>query len=66
MKVYDVEYGTKVRVISDQVRTPPGATRVYKGEILTIQRADGMYHTAINANAEQVYLAGFTEVEPIN
>jgi hypothetical protein len=63
MEAYQVKYKTKVKVVDDNVKTPPSSILVKKGDIITIQRLDGMYCNAINSKGNKVYIAAWTEVE---
>ena len=62
MKAYNVKYGTKVTVIDDDIKVPPDALPVNKGDEITIQRLDGMYCNALNKDGERIYIAAWTEV----
>ena len=63
MEAYQVKYKTKVKVVDDNIKTPPSSIPVKKGDIITIQRLDGMYCNAIDSKGNKVYVAGWTEVE---
>jgi len=63
MEAYQVKYKTKVKVVDDNVKTPPSSIPVKKGDIITIQRLDGMYCNAIDSKGNRVYIAAWTEVE---
>jgi len=62
MKAYDIEYGTKVRLLED-AKIPPAAIPVNKGDIITICDLDGMYCNGYNADGDRIYIAAYTEVE---
>jgi hypothetical protein len=64
MKAYEVNYGTVVVVLED-VQTPPGSSPVKKGDEITIYKMDGMYCNGVNKDGERIYLAAWTEVEPV-
>lgn len=63
MEAYQVKYGTKVKVVDDNVKTPPSSLPVKKGDIITIERLDGMYCNAIDCKGNKVYIAAWTQVE---
>jgi len=52
MKAYSVKCGTKVKVIGT-------------GDVITIHNLDGMYCNAIDKDGNRVFIAAWTEVEPI-
>ena len=64
MEAYNVKYGTKVKIIDDEVKVPPSAIPVNKGDKITIHRLDGMYCNGIDKDGNRIYIAGWTEVEP--
>lgn len=66
MKAYKVPQGQKVKVIDDDIRTPPSSIAVNKGDEITINKLDGMYCNAVNKDGNRVYIAAWTEVEPVN
>lgn len=63
MKAYEVKQGTKVIIIDENVKTPPGSIPVNKGDEITINRLDGMYCNGVNENGNRVYIAGSTNVK---
>ena len=65
MKAHNVEYGTKVVVKDNDVVVPPGALPVYKGDEIVMGRLDGMYCNGKNSDGETIYIAAWTEVEPV-
>jgi len=66
MEAHNIQHGTKVMVTDDLVETPIDSIPVNKGDIITIYRYDGKYCGGINTKGERVYIAAWTEVEPIN
>jgi hypothetical protein len=64
MEAYNVKYGTKVIVTDENVKTPPAATQIKKGDEITIHRLDGMYCNGVDKDGNRIYIAGWTEVEP--
>lgn len=64
MEAYNVNYGTEVIVIDDDVKTPPASITVKKGDKITIYSLDGMYCNGIDKDGNRIYIAGWTEVEP--
>ena len=64
MNAYNVNYGTKVIVTDENVKTPPSSIPINKGDKITIHRLDGMYCNGIDENGNRIYIAGWTEVEP--
>ena len=66
MEAYNVKYGTKVKIIDEDVKTPPSSIPVESGDIITIHRLDGMYCNGINENGDKIYIAAWTEVEIVN
>lgn len=65
MEAYNVKRGTKVIIIDDNLSTPPDSISVKKGDEIIIDRLDGMYCNGINANGDRIYIAAWTEVQPI-
>lgn len=65
MEAHKVESGTKVRVLDENVKTPPASLPVNKGDEIVIKHLDGMYCNGVNADGDMIYIAGWTEVEPI-
>ena len=63
MEVYKVKYGTKVKVIDENVKIPPSSMPVKKGDVITIFRLDGMYCNGKDSKGNRIYIAGWTEVE---
>ena len=63
MKAYEVEYGRKVIVTDKDVKIPPDALPVDKGDEITIHRLDGMYCNGVNKYGGRIYIAAWTEVE---
>jgi hypothetical protein len=62
MKLYDVPRNTKVRVL-DEIKVPPGAPEIKKGEVIDFDHIDGMYSYCHNAAGQLVHLAAWAEVE---
>jgi len=62
MKAYEVEYGTTVQVMDEDVITPPVSIPVRKGEIITLREVDGMYCNGKNTSGQDIYIAAWTEV----
>jgi len=65
MEAHNVKYGTKVRVIDENVKTPPSSKPVEKGDVITIFRLDGMYCNGKDSKGNIIYIAGWTRVEHI-
>lgn len=63
MEAHNVKYGTKVIIIDEDVKIPPGALQVNKGDEITISKLDGMYCNGIDKDGSRVYIAGWTKVE---
>jgi len=64
MKAYEVRYGTKVIVTDKDVKVPPDAPLVNKGDEVIIHKLDGMYCNGVNENGDRIYIAAWTEVKP--
>ena len=64
MEAHNVKYGTKVIVTDKEVKTPPSAIPINKGDKITIHRLDGMYCSGIDKKGNRIYIAAWTEVEP--
>ena len=64
MEAHNVKYGTKVIVTDEDVKIPPSSIPINKGDVITIQKLDGMYCKGVNQGGESIYIAGWTEVEP--
>ena len=65
MEARNIEYGTKVIVTDKNVTTPPASVAVNEGDEITILRADGMYCNGEDKNGNRIYIAAWTQVEPI-
>lgn len=65
MKAYEVKRGTKVTVTDDVVSSPPDSIGIKKGDEITIDRLDGMYCNGTNSEGDMIYIAAWTEVEPL-
>ena len=65
MEAHKVEYGTKVKVIDENVKIPPSSIPVKKGDVITIFRLDGMYCNGKDSKGNRIYIAGWTEVEEV-
>ena len=65
MEAHKVKYGTKVKVIDENVKTPPSSIPVKKGDVITISRLDGMYCNGKDSEGNRIYIAGWTEVEEV-
>lgn len=65
MEAHKVKYGTKVKVIDENVKTPPSSIPVKKGDVVTIFRLDGMYCNGKDSKGNIIYIAGWTEVEEV-
>ena len=63
MEAHEVKYGTKVKIIDENVRIPPSSIPINKGDEITIHRLDGMYCNGIDKDGNRIYIAGWTEVE---
>lgn len=65
MVSYNIKYGTKVVITDDNIKTPPDSIELKKGDIITIHKLDGMYYNGINKEGNRIYIAAWTEVEPV-
>lgn len=63
MEVHQIARGMKVRVIDENIKTPPSSILVKKGDIVTIGSLDGMYVNGINEDGDRIYIAAWTKVE---
>jgi len=63
MEAYKVKYGTKVKVVDDDIQTPPSSIPIKKGDIITINKLDGMYCNGYDSQGNRIYIAAWTEVE---
>ena len=63
IQAYEVARNTKVRITDDEVKVPPGAKGLKKGDIVSIINLDGMYCNAIDEEGVRMYLAAWTKVE---
>lgn len=64
MQAHSVKYGTKVIVTDENVKQPPGAIHVSKGDIITIYKLDGMYCNGSDKDGNRIYVTAWTEVDP--
>ena len=62
MELYNVPYGSKIRVQED-VQVPPGAPAIEKHEVLVFKGIDGMYSKCIRPNGEVVHIVAWANVE---
>ena len=60
MKLYDVEDGSKVKVIKGYA--PPGAPMINPGDVLKFSHIDGMFSVCFR-DGERCYLSADAEVE---
>ena len=65
MEAHKVKYGTKVKVIDENVMIPPSSIPVKKGNLITIFKLDGMYCNAKDSKGNIIYIAAWTEVEAV-
>lgn len=65
MEAHKVKYGTKVKVIDENVKTVPSSIPVKKGDVITIFKLDGMYCNGEDSKGNIIYIAGWTEVEEV-
>lgn len=65
MEAHNVKYGTKVRIVDNDVHTPPATLSIDLDDVITILNLDGMYCNAINKDGERIYIAAWTNVEEI-
>ena len=65
MEASNIKYGSKVIVTDENVKIPPSSIPINKGDIITIYKLDGMYCNGLDKNGNIIYIAGWTEVEPI-
>jgi len=65
MVSYNIKYGTKVVITDDNIKTPPDSIELKKGDIITIHKLDGMYYNGINKEGNRIYVAAWTEFEPV-
>ena len=64
MEAHEVNYGTKVIITDENVKTPPASIPVNKGDEITIHRLHGMYCDGVDEHGNRVYIAAWTKVEP--
>ena len=62
MKLYDVKYGSRIRVKEDPT-IPPAAPEIKSGQELKFCGVDGMYSKCYTNDNELVHIAAWTEVE---
>tara|TARA_R100000655_G_scaffold7322_1_gene19791 strand:+ start:389 stop:586 length:198 start_codon:yes stop_codon:yes gene_type:complete len=65
MEAHKVKYGTKVKVIDENVNTPPSSIPVKKGDVITIFRPDGMWSNGKDSKGNRIYIAGWTRVQEV-
>jgi len=65
MEAHEVKYGTKVVVMDDNVKIPPESIPINRGDVITILALDGMYCAGKDVSGNRIYIAGWTEVEPL-
>lgn len=62
MKLYDVPRGTRVRVLDD-IKVPPDAPEIKKGQIINFGHIDGMYSYCTTLTGMVCHLVAWAEVE---
>lgn len=65
MEAYNVKYGTKVKIVDDNITIPPDSYQINKGDIITIFNLDGKYCSGRDEKGNRIYIAAWTEVEEI-
>jgi hypothetical protein len=65
MEAYKVKYGTKVRVVDENVHIPVASAAVNSDDVITILNLDGMYCNARDKDGNRIYIAAWTNVEEI-
>lgn len=63
MEAYQVRYGTKVIIVDEEIKQPPGSIQLKKGDEITIFRPDGMYCNGIDKDENLIYIHVLTEVD---
>lgn len=66
MKLYECSRGDVVRVVDEDVRVPPAAPTVLRGDVLHFRHIDGMYGMCVDVENIIYYLAAWTEVELVH
>ena len=66
MVAHEVKGGTKVTVTDERVYIPVGTTPVKNGDIITINKVDGMYCNGTDKDGNSIYISAWTEVELYN
>jgi len=64
MKLYDVPYNTRIRVLAD-IATPIASLDVEEDDVLMFHHIDGMYSFCTDKNHNPVHLVAWAEVEII-
>ena len=62
MKLYNVQRGSKIKILSEDYLIPPGAPPLKKGDELKFDHVDGMYSVCY-LDGELVHLSANAEVE---
>ena len=62
-KLYEMPRKVNVRIMDENVKVPPGAYPLSKGDVIHFDHVDGMYSYCTLPNGELVHLAAWTEVE---
>lgn len=65
MKLYELERGSRFRLVSKDPVTPPASPLLEYGDILTLGRIDGMYSFCTTQEGEIVHPAAFSDVEVV-
>ena len=65
MKLYELQRGSKFRIVAKDPVTPPSAYLLEYGDILTLDHVDGMYSYCTDNKGEVRHPAAFTDVEEI-
>jgi hypothetical protein len=62
--MYELERGTKFKLIEGEVRVPPAAQcPTDSDEVYRYSHVDGMYCTCYDSKDNKFYMAAWTEVE---
>lgn len=63
MMAIEAQSGDVVVIVDENIRTPPASPQVNTGDVVTINKVDGMYCQVHHDNGEIAFIAVWTEVE---
>ena len=63
MKLYEVPRKSKIRIIDEDVMTPPASIPQKQNDVLNFSHSDGMYSYCTDKDGNIVHISGKTKVK---